>query len=325
MRNDTAQSTTALIAENRTFLMGISMIIIMIFHQYFVHGNILLNAISIYGNYGVDIFLFASGFGLAYSLQKNDTLTFYKRRLTRIIPACILIGSIKALITGFAPPSIAFLAVDAYTNLHYTWKTFLGLDLWFIRAILLLYLLAPLINSAFNRFNKLSVLISGFILGTLLTYFYPFHDGTIDWIAPRIPSFIFGMYIAKADFRQTKSSLITGGIALILAVTLKALVFKGILNCPTFVRCDMTYILFAISLPMICTFLIWLKKYLSAIKLTSSCNYIGSITLEIYLCHEFLYKCIYNFLCNNNLPQNWGDLQQLWEYPSCVQPRPTAP
>ncbi len=302
------KTTSSLISENRTFLMGISMIIIMIFHQYFVQGNVILKTIGLYGNYGVDVFLFVSGFGLAYSLQKNSTLTFYKRRLVRIIPACILIGIAKALITDFAPSSISFLNEGSFSNLRYTWKTFLGLDLWFIRAILFLYLIAPLINYAFDKFNKTVVLVSGFIIGTLLVYFYSFHDGTIDWIAPRIPSFIFGMYIAKKDFSLTKTKIATSIFFIISAVVLKALVFMGILRCPTFVRCDMTYILFAISLPMVCTTLIWFKKYLSAIRLTTFINYVGCITLEIYLCHEFLYKCTYNFLHNNILNLNWGGL-----------------
>ena len=302
------KSTSTLISENRTYLMGISMIIIMFFHQYFVSDSIILKVVGLYGNYGVDVFLFVSGFGLAHSLQKNSIPIFYKRRLLKIIPACILIGIIKILITDFAPSSITFLKEEAFTNLRYGWRTLFGLDLWFIRAILFLYLITPLINLAFDRFNKMVVLALGFLIGTLLVYFYPFHDGIIDWVAPRIPAFVFGMYIAKKDFTQTKSTIITSIILIICAVVLKAVVFMEIPNRPAFARCDMTYVLFAAALPLVCTIMIWLKKYLSAIRLTPAIYYIGGITLEIYLCHEFLFKCTYNLLQNSKLPLNWGGI-----------------
>ena len=39
-----------LISENRTYLMGVSIIMIMIFHQYYSPDNKLLNIIAVYGN-----------------------------------------------------------------------------------------------------------------------------------------------------------------------------------------------------------------------------------------------------------------------------------
>ena len=65
-----------MLSEKRTCLMGIAMLFIMLFHQSWIWGTnpIYLPFIffHIYGNWGVDIFFFVSGFGLFFSLKKNQ-------------------------------------------------------------------------------------------------------------------------------------------------------------------------------------------------------------------------------------------------------------
>ncbi len=52
----TLKSIKSRISESRTFVMGVSMLIIMLFHQHFVE-RALFNPVSEFGLWGVDIFM----------------------------------------------------------------------------------------------------------------------------------------------------------------------------------------------------------------------------------------------------------------------------
>ena len=52
--------------------MGLSMLSIMLFHQY-LSSVFPFNFFHNFGYWGVDVFLFLSGAGLVYSLNKNTT------------------------------------------------------------------------------------------------------------------------------------------------------------------------------------------------------------------------------------------------------------
>jgi peptidoglycan/LPS O-acetylase OafA/YrhL len=53
------------------------------------------------GDAGVDVFLFLSGFGLYFSLQKNSSaLVFYKKRLLRILPSFLLFSIVLCFERG---------------------------------------------------------------------------------------------------------------------------------------------------------------------------------------------------------------------------------
>jgi len=64
--------------------MGIAMIAIMLFHQYFT-SVFPFNAFHNFGYWGVDVFLFLSGMGLVKSLNNNPLKIFYAHRFYRII------------------------------------------------------------------------------------------------------------------------------------------------------------------------------------------------------------------------------------------------
>ena len=77
-----------LILSNRSFLMGVAMIMVIVYHLFcWVY-----NPIGIFniGYIGVDVFLFLSGLGLSYSYEKNSIVHFYKNRIKRIYPIYLL-------------------------------------------------------------------------------------------------------------------------------------------------------------------------------------------------------------------------------------------
>jgi peptidoglycan/LPS O-acetylase OafA/YrhL len=61
-----------LISKYRTPIMGCAMIVIMLFHQPFIYDSYVDALFHQFGYWGVEIFLFVSGFGIVYSLYRND-------------------------------------------------------------------------------------------------------------------------------------------------------------------------------------------------------------------------------------------------------------
>ena len=69
------------ILSNKVLFSGIAIFIILLYHQP-MSGAI--KGIYFYPGFsGVDIFLFFSGYGLCYSMNKNSLGEFYKRRFFR--------------------------------------------------------------------------------------------------------------------------------------------------------------------------------------------------------------------------------------------------
>lgn len=114
----------------RMELMGFAIILIMLFHL----------GVLPFGECGVDIFLFLSGFSMYHSLSRNDNIVkFYRKRLLRILPAYLII----AIPFFFLKTCTIDEFLLKITNLCILFQGEMG-GWWFITMILLCYLLAPL-------------------------------------------------------------------------------------------------------------------------------------------------------------------------------------
>ena len=77
---------------NREVLMGIGIIMVVFYHY---NTGFWFQKLFYPGFLGVDVFLFISGYGLCRSLKNNNIFTFYKRRITRILPMFFLLAIVK--------------------------------------------------------------------------------------------------------------------------------------------------------------------------------------------------------------------------------------
>ena len=182
------------ISTYRSELMGWSILWIMMLH--FTFNQIKpLGFIAQYGFAGVDIFLFVSGFGLFYSLDKDDNLVrFYEKRLLRIFPAYYIIGFITNLL----------LTHDDVRTFLFRYSTigfWIGREYaeWFIPSIILLYFFAPFIKKIIDK--KWFIFTCVTIIGLYITAFYftdkeDVLDRSHFFILYRIPAFLFGMICA---------------------------------------------------------------------------------------------------------------------------------
>jgi peptidoglycan/LPS O-acetylase OafA/YrhL len=180
------------ITTYRSELMGWSIIWIMMLHFTFIHIKP-LGFIAQYGFAGVDIFMFLSGFGLFYSLDKESQLwPFYRKRLLRIFPTYYILGAFASILL-FHDSFFGYLF--RYSTIGF-WTGGLFWE-WYIPSIVVLYLFAPLIKKLIDN-NLLSILTCLTILVLCISYYIVSHEivGAKDphfFFLYRIPAFILGM------------------------------------------------------------------------------------------------------------------------------------
>lgn len=137
------------LSKYRTELMGIATIMILLCHAqpFGVQLPPILSKLLTYGNQGVDIFLFVSGMGLYYSLEKihgaSQLLHWYKKRYKRILIPYLII----------ATPFLLYITVENDENMWYFiklistisfWTDHIGA--WYIALLIPLYFISPLIK-----------------------------------------------------------------------------------------------------------------------------------------------------------------------------------
>lgn len=183
------------ISTYRSELMGWAILWIMMLHFTFTQIKP-LGFLAQYGFAGVEIFMFVSGFGLYFSLDKDSNLLhFYKKRLLRIFPTYYILG-IFASILLYNDSVVTYLF--RYTTIGFWTGGVYGE--WYIPSIVLLYLLAPLFKALYHK--KLFIIIISVCCICLLASYYIIANEYITKGEPhffllyRVPAFIFGMACA---------------------------------------------------------------------------------------------------------------------------------
>lgn len=263
------------ISRNRTFLMGLSMISIILFH----HGWTIIPGItaffSRFGLWGVDIFLFLSGFGCAYALEKYTTSVFFKKRIIRLLPTCLLAG-------------ILIIAIDSYVSAERTQAPLLfklfSLQRWYIQAILVCYGLCPLAFFIIKHYKWKALLSLVLLCVTAGTFVPSIGFFKLSWIISRIPVFLIGIYVALFDLKLDKKLIIISAFSLCFAVYLRLWGSLGFLSWP--------YLL-AIAIPLLCLLLGRLSDFAERLSVKGLVEVFGLYSLEIYLIHEYCYWALY--------------------------------
>ena len=217
----------ALISKYRTPIMGLAIINVLFGHSNMVLWgpfNYLVNAVWL-----IDIFFFFSGLGAYHSLTKNDNVPeFYVRRFRRIYPAYL--PAVLCYIMVVAPKILektdAFgLVKEILGNvLMLGWMAGLSFQFnWYPQAIMLVYLITPLIFFLIRRFDgngkKLALLFGFFCVGQIVFL------GTNYLIAvSRLLNFVLGMMAADAAKRDADIKL-NIPLMLVLAVVGHAMIF----------------------------------------------------------------------------------------------------
>lgn len=156
------------------------------------------------GNIGVDIFLLLSGMGLYMSFSRDGNIgRFYYKRLVRVyFPFILIAGPVFAYLFLYrehnVPQFISMITTASY------WQGISRIvDLWYVAAALMFYLLYPFIHRFIffkkkGSFVRFILLLSASVIGAVLIYnfnedFYLRCDTAI----PRLSVFILGCYMGQ--------------------------------------------------------------------------------------------------------------------------------
>ncbi len=149
---NTQLNAKELIFSDRTYFMGLAMLMVICFHfvSWVGFGKFLLP--FLWGYIGVDIFLFFSGIGLCFSYKKYSYLTFIQRRAIRIIPLYMVGAVLDTAITSWQD-GISFSSWDWFCNITSLSYYHIGgyLRDWYLSSLILLYLTFPI---AYKYVNK---------------------------------------------------------------------------------------------------------------------------------------------------------------------------
>lgn len=212
------------ISEYRTAIMSIVMLV-MLFHQYFT-SFFPFNVFHNFESWGVVVFLFLSGMGLARSQEQNPIPIFYKRKFKRIIPSCILCGTSKYIVFLLLGSSVAVLK----DGLKLGWWSLASFDSWFVPAILILYVISPHQYHVLQRwllitttFIIIVMFTNGQTIRPVIGYEWTSPIGILSWTIERLPVFTVGMLVTIKDGR-IDYKILYSAIFLLIAFAIKLFV-----------------------------------------------------------------------------------------------------
>lgn len=273
------------------------MIWIVFAHSGFKPGSMLFTYLKAWGYGGVDISLFASGLGCYFSLEKDsDALRFLKRRIARLAPVYIpfiLLWCVYHYLTHGPYPVSAvlgnLLGIQNLTGLENSFN-------WYISALLLFYVLSPLLKSLTDRIGYGRQVV---VIGFLLLLSVPFWTAdTYIITVTRLPVYYAGMVFGRMCKEDRELSL----PALVGCVAASALGFWLMKFCTDhFESILWSYGLhwypFLLITPGVCIVLslagLALEKVRYSKVLTKPLAAIGAYSFELYLLHVPLYEFLH--------------------------------
>ncbi len=197
---NTQLNAKELILSDRTYFMGLAMLMVICFHfvSWVGFGKFLLP--FLWGYIGVDIFLFFSGIGLYFSYKKYSYLAFIQRRAIRIIPLYMVGAVLDTAITSWQD-GISFSSWDWFCNITSLSYYHIGgyLRDWYLSSLILLYLTFPIAYKYVNKCKSRGVIFT-VILGLLAIIFVYSATGKnmpfqYNCLISRIPIFLLGILV----------------------------------------------------------------------------------------------------------------------------------
>lgn len=224
------------LSKYRSELMGIAILWVVWFHSvlyldFFPHQpvNKVFDYLKEIGYSGVDIFLLVSGMGIYKSLKKNDTASYFKNRVKKIVPiwwTYLLLN----VVLGTLVFDIVFTKTEILSYASFTgfWFDVPNQGNWYVYFIMLVYLISPVLFSFLetSRQKKLTCVLMMLLTGVISLCFI----GNFKLIAfSRMPIYIFGMYIASNEeaFKVTKLKMLLAFLILVAGNIFLFMMYKS--------------------------------------------------------------------------------------------------
>lgn len=282
-----------LLEKYRTEIMGFAALCIFMFHAVRPSFSLMIKDTDILaffiriGFSGVDVFFFLSGMSLVRSMSNNRVGEFYIRRLSRVYFPFFVIGLLQIPIYG-----ISFVDFVKRVTCYSFYREYMYSLLWFVPAILTLYLFFPLYYILFTKArSKVAITAICLAIWFVVSMRFRVSGSFIYGFTNRIPIFLTGcLYSSLEEAQMTVDrfiasvfTFIAGVYCLYLAEIKEVSFILPVSDCciPTF--------LVAISLPFVIagTFDRFEKRRVTGVIRKILC-FFGMMSLEFYCVQEVL-------------------------------------
>lgn len=243
------------------------------------------------GNYGVGIFYLLSAFLTLYN-AKPDAISFLKKRALRIIPLYWAVTIFTYIVCSIKPDwfnTTQATPINLIKSLFFIPYTTITPDGAIVRPILdvgwtlfleivfyLIFALAIKISFKYKDILTLSVMVISYLVLTLIP-----GDFAVKTYRDWIPYFVFGILVAMAwPTLELFFSKIKAQFPLILSTIIKLIIV--VTSAKFFGH-------FQIPIVTLTVFLLFLILCFVS-KSSKSLTFIGTVSYEIYLIHEFIVK-----------------------------------
>jgi len=288
----------------RNLIYGLAAIWIVFYHihqKYWLDIPYVSRIINM-GNMGVDVFLLLSAIGLSYSMEKNDTKTFYKNRLKRTFLTYLLIAGPfivwKYFISQMITPMTARNFLLELSTLSYFWTKEGIYPFWYIPCMLLFYALYPLLYRLYkkNKFYIVGLIFISVIAEILLVLVNSPIITVTERTFSRMPIFLVGILLSDYVKKEKRISM-TWIIAsfVILAITM---ILYPVTNLYKYHVIFVRYIygIMAVALIISGTFMMELiKKFKITDIFIKIFSFFGTISLEIYIVHVAIIRIMTHY------------------------------
>ena len=291
------------INKHRLYIFGLATLWIALFHSYyldlssysalsFLNIGVTLEGIKRLGSGGVDIFLVLSGIGLYYSFSKTPkVLTFYRKRLVRIIPSSFIVALAIAIIGGV---SGVFAFIAKVTFLEFYLIRNADIRLWYISSILLLYLLFPLFFKIYSKMKYLGALLI-ILVSVIITLVLFVLDkeafNRLEIMLTRVPVFICGMVLGSIMKKGLKISNVKALVICLFGTVYFLVMMLLAIMIPEKYEFLRHYLYLPMAVSMVIIFA-YIRSRISLTVLTKPIELLGKFSLEIYLIHQYLYESL---------------------------------
>lgn len=228
--------------------------------------------------------MFLSGWGLYFSYRNNSVFEFYKRRIIRIFPLYIIVCFIYIIaIDGNVKDYLSCVSTLGF------WTRGVWYD-WYIPAIILFYVLYPLICKLIDKLGAFFVVILTLFVVGIIGYLQILTDcqfGDIRMFAlSRFPIFVLGAYWGYLSFqnKERKPLSIFLGISGIIGLLFY---FWFLVNTHFSLFSGVRQFLHILYVPGMCFLLSEMLEFsYKHIKLINRFfSFSGVMSLELYLIH----------------------------------------
>jgi len=280
------------ISHYKAHLMGIAVMIVVYGHLLYYHSGLMnyddLNWTEWYTLGSVEMFIFLSGFGIYQSLLRNrDAGQFYAKRLGRLLPSYLPVMIAWTGVNFLKGRMRIGEVVGNLTAMGWWFQTENQFN-WYVPAILVLYLISPLLFDAIQK-KKF-----GWAMAALIILNVAGWRSNLLMAVSRFPTYLLGMYFGSryaAGLKPSKKEIVIWSVVGYAALAVVPYFFLYGKRYLWYYGMFWNEFFFSAPLWMFClSKVLDLQERFRAGRIVNKVwAFLGARSFEIYLCHLALY------------------------------------